>query len=110
MNYTVALLLVLAFAGIAVALWYILRDEKDITRHFWKVIAALDLALLVGYLLLPPKLEFRYCLTLLGKNFALLLLRRFYQVPVAIPEVEDCAVFYETHTWSKPLRGVWDKL
>ena len=48
MNYTIALLLVLAFAGIAVALWYILRNEKDITRHFWKVIAALDLALLVS--------------------------------------------------------------
>lgn len=61
----------------------------------------------VGYLLLPPKLEFRYCLTLLGE--ALLLLRRFYQVPVAIPEVGECAISYETHTLSKPLRGVWDK-
>ena len=43
MNYIVALLLVLAFAGIAAALWYILRNERDITRHFWKVIAALFL-------------------------------------------------------------------
>ena len=48
MNYTIALLLVLAFAGIAVALWYILRNENDITKHFWKVIAALDLALLAS--------------------------------------------------------------
>ena len=48
MNYTIALLLVLAFAGLAAALWYILRNENDITKHFWKVIAALDLALLVS--------------------------------------------------------------
>lgn len=48
MNYTVALLLVLAFAGIAAFLWYFLHNEKDITKHFWKVIAALDLALLAS--------------------------------------------------------------
>ena len=48
MNYTIALLLVLAFAGLAAALWYILRNENDITKHFWKVIAALDLALLAS--------------------------------------------------------------
>ena len=48
MNYTIALLLVLAFAGIAALLYYFLHNEKDITKHFWKVIAALDLALLVS--------------------------------------------------------------
>lgn len=48
MNYAIALLLVLAFAGLAVFLRCILRNEKDVSKHFWKVIAVLDLALLAA--------------------------------------------------------------
>jgi len=48
MNYTLAFGLVIAFALLALFLWFILKNEHDVSRHFWKIIAGLDFFLLLS--------------------------------------------------------------